>query len=227
MRRGSKLPMIKFMLLEMVNAPIHTNFFENRATDYAKLIFCPLRLDAFCALFTDNNKSCPLKTNVPPLNALIKFSNLIDKFSFVSLNSPLKPNVGVGCSIGTAPFYMIDAFSGRNSFDFTKVSEFVDKYRHFSIREVKEIPVVTIDSLFNSLYVPDLLCIDIEGYDYPVLLSMEARPKVICVENEGQIQDFDDLLDALAYVDQMSTAVYIEELDYEQQYQPLDAVTGL
>jgi len=37
----------------------------------------------------------------------------------------------------------------------------------------------------------------------------------------------DDLLDALAYVDQMSTAVYIEELDYEQQYQPLDAVTGL
>ena len=108
-------------------------------------------------------------------------------------------NVGVGCSIGTAPFYMIDGYSGRNSFDFTKVSEFVDKHQQFSIREVKEIPVVTIDSLFNSLYVPDLLCIDIEGLDYSVLLSMETRPKVICVENEGQIQDFDDLLKGMGY----------------------------
>ena len=123
-------------------------------------------------------------------------------------------NVGVGCSIGTAPFYMIDGYSGRNSFDFTKVSDFIDKHQQFSIREVKEIPVVTIDSLFNSLYVPDLLCIDIEGYDYSVLLSMEARPKVICVENEGQIQDFDDLLKGMGYgkiFNTVANGIYIHE----------------
>lgn len=108
-------------------------------------------------------------------------------------------NVGVGCSIGTMPFYMIDGYSGRNSFDKEKIEKFVSDYPQFSIREVRDIPVVTIDSLFMSLYVPDLLCIDIEGYDYAVLLSMEARPKVICVENEGQIQDFDDLLTGLGY----------------------------
>lgn len=108
-------------------------------------------------------------------------------------------NVGVGCSIGTMPFYMIDGYSGRNSFDYTKLSDFIDKYRQFSIQEIREIPMVTIDSLFQSLYVPDLLCIDIEGYDYPVLMSMDARPKVICVENEGQIQDFDDLLKSMGY----------------------------
>jgi len=123
-------------------------------------------------------------------------------------------NVGVGCSIGTAPFYMIDGYSGRNSFDFTKVSDFIDKHQQFSIREVKEIPVVTIDSLFNSLYVPDLLCIDIEGLDYSVLLSMETRPKVICVENEGQIQDFDDLLKGMGYdkiFNTVANGIYIHE----------------
>jgi hypothetical protein len=36
----------------------------------------------------------------------------------------------------------------------------------------------------------------------------------------------DDLIDALAYVDQMATAVYINEFDYTDQYVPLDAVTG-
>jgi FkbM family methyltransferase len=108
-------------------------------------------------------------------------------------------NVGVGCSIGTMPFYMIDGYSGRNSFDYTKVSDFIDKYQQFRIQEIRNIPVVTIDSLFQSLYVPDLLCIDIEGFDYPVLMSMNARPKVICVENEGQIQYFDDLLKGMGY----------------------------
>jgi hypothetical protein len=36
----------------------------------------------------------------------------------------------------------------------------------------------------------------------------------------------DDLLDALAYVDQMATIVYADEFDYADNYQPLDAVSG-
>lgn len=108
-------------------------------------------------------------------------------------------NVGVGCSIGSMPFYMIDGYSGRNSFDKATVEKFVSDYPQFKIQEVRDIPVVTLDSLFRSLFVPDLLCMDIEGLDYAVLMSMEERPKVLCVENEGHIKEFDDLLKSLGY----------------------------
>lgn len=36
----------------------------------------------------------------------------------------------------------------------------------------------------------------------------------------------DDLIDALAYVDQMATIVYQSEFDYKDNYQPLDPVSG-
>jgi hypothetical protein len=36
----------------------------------------------------------------------------------------------------------------------------------------------------------------------------------------------DDLIDALAYVDQMATAVYTSEFDYRDNYQPLDPISG-
>ena len=103
-------------------------------------------------------------------------------------------NVGVWTDYGTMPFYMIDKYSGRNSFDKDTVDRFIEDNPEFKITDVKQIPVVTLDSLFKSLYVPDLLCIDIEGFDYDVLYSMEARPTVICVENHGKVKDFDYLL---------------------------------
>ena len=36
----------------------------------------------------------------------------------------------------------------------------------------------------------------------------------------------DDLLDALAYVDQAATTVYLDEFETEDNYQPLDRLTG-
>lgn len=123
-------------------------------------------------------------------------------------------NVGVGCSVGSMPFYMIDSYSGRNSFDKEVVEKFTKDYPGFQISEVKQIPVVTLDSLFNSLYIPDLLCIDIEGLDYAVLYTMEGRPKVICVENEGHIKEFDDLLKLKGYAKLFNTignGIYLHE----------------
>lgn len=108
-------------------------------------------------------------------------------------------NVGIGCEPGIMPFYMIDDYSGRNSFDKETIDKFVLNYPEFSVNGVKQIPVVTIDSLFKSLFVPDLLCIDIEGLDYSVLFTMEGRPKIICAENEGKVKEFDDLLKGLGY----------------------------
>ena len=123
-------------------------------------------------------------------------------------------NVGVGCDIGSMEFYMVDAYSGRNSFDLTTVTRFTKEYPEFKITETRQIPVVTIDSLFKSLYVPDLLCIDIEGLDYAVIYMMEARPKVICVENEGKVKEFDDLLKLKGYDKLFNTignGIYLHE----------------
>ena len=123
-------------------------------------------------------------------------------------------NVGIGYTTGTLPFYMIDGLSGRNSFDKETVDKFVKDYPQFQISEVKQIPVITLDSLFKSMYVPDLLCIDIEGLDYAVIYMMEARPKVICVENEGKIKEFDDLLKLKGYdkiFNTIGNGIYLHE----------------
>lgn len=123
-------------------------------------------------------------------------------------------NIGIGSEIGVMPFYMIDDHSGRNSFNKDTVDKFVKDYPQFSVTAVKNIPVVTIDSLFKSMFVPDLLCIDIEGLDYSVLYTMEARPKVICVENEGLIRDFDDLLNLMKYdkiFNTIGNGIYLHE----------------
>ena len=126
-------------------------------------------------------------------------------------------NVGVSFIGGLTPFYMIDDYSGRNSFDKTTVDKFVAAYPEFKIREVKEIPVVLLDSIFKSLGTPHLLCIDIEGMDYIVLDGMIARPKVICVENEGKVQEFDDLLKTMKYdkiFNTIGNGIYLHESCY-------------
>jgi hypothetical protein len=37
----------------------------------------------------------------------------------------------------------------------------------------------------------------------------------------------DDMIDALAYVDQIATTVYADEFDFEDKYEPMDTVTGI
>lgn len=123
-------------------------------------------------------------------------------------------NVGIGVVPGVLPFYMIDDYSGRNSFDLETAQQFVRDHPSFSIQAIKEIPIVTLDSLFKSLYVPDLLCIDIEGLDYQVLEAMEGRPRIICVENHGRIKEFDDLMESKKYAklfNTVSNGIYINE----------------
>ncbi len=112
------------------------------------------------------------------------------------------------------PFYMVDDYSGRNSFDKATVDKFIAAYPEFQIREVKDIPVVLLDSLFKSLGTPHLLCIDIEGMDYIVLDGLIARPKVICVENEGKVEEFDDLLKGMKYdkiFNTIGNGIYLHE----------------
>ncbi|MCO6414642.1 FkbM family methyltransferase [Siccirubricoccus sp. KC 17139] len=98
-------------------------------------------------------------------------------------------NIGVGPTEGELPFYMIDEWSGRNSFDRAATEAFVTAHPEFSIREVRHIPVITLDQVVarhcGGAW-PDLLSIDIEGQDLAALatsgLRRGAGPRIICAE---------------------------------------------
>jgi FkbM family methyltransferase len=116
--------------------------------------------------------------------------------SFKPLYEQLRPEdrlltVGVGPATGTIDYYMIDDFSGRNTFNREVAEEFVRAYPQFSIREVRKIPVVTLDSIIDNHCEgrwPDLFCIDAEGLDLAIIRSSRLQaspgqgPAVVCVE---------------------------------------------
>jgi FkbM family methyltransferase len=117
--------------------------------------------------------------------------NLVDAFrehrpEDVTLNVGVSPAPGQDLT-----FYMIDKWSGRNTFSKDIAEEFVRAYPQFQITETISVPVVTIDAVvtqyFNGVF-PDFLSIDVEGLDEPVLRSInyeKSAPKVICVETVG------------------------------------------
>jgi FkbM family methyltransferase len=112
-------------------------------------------------------------------------------------------NVGVGIKSGFQDFYMIDEESGRNSFVKEVAEGFVVDYPQFSITEVKELPIFTIDQILKHRLTPDFLTIDIEGMDYEVLQSINycLHPfKVICVEIQPYSEeDIRSLMNGVGY----------------------------
>lgn len=100
----------------------------------------------------------------------------------------LNVNVGVALRPGTLPFYMIDQRSGRNTFDKATAELFVKENPKFQIREVIQVPVMTLNQLVDEhcpAGFPDLLSIDAEGLDTEILAAADFRqskPKVICFE---------------------------------------------
>lgn len=116
-------------------------------------------------------------------------------------------NFGVGKESGFIPFYMIDNYSGRNSFDFETVNAFVQDFPEFSIKQVVDLPVMTVAQILSNRAIPDFLTIDVEGLDYDILKSIdfERYPfKVICVEVGGS--------DKINYADAVSSL--LEENNY-------------
>lgn len=91
--------------------------------------------------------------------------------------------VGVGPERGELDFYMSDPMSGRNSF-----------MRELALEGVTEVskiqvPVVLVSDIIRDYaggVFPDFLSVDIEGFDYAVLKSIDYQlirgPRVICVE---------------------------------------------
>lgn len=123
-------------------------------------------------------------------------------------------NVGVGPNYDMLTFYMIDDYSGRNSFNKITIDVFTKDYPEFEVTGTVDIHVVTLDSLYDQMGIPDLLCIDIEGLDYDALEASSGRPKIICVENEGRIKEFDDLLKSKGYdkiFNTLGNGIYLHE----------------
>lgn len=114
--------------------------------------------------------------------------------SFKPLYEQLRPEdrlltLGVGPAPGSLDYYMIDDFSGRNTFDKSVAEEFVRAHPQFSIREVRRIPVVTLDTIIDTHCHgkwPDLFCIDAEGLDLAIIRASRLRaqdgPAIVCVE---------------------------------------------
>ena len=132
--------------------------------------------------------------------------NLFSQF-MVDRPYDINLNFGVGKQAGFIPFYMIDNYSGRNSFDFETVNAFIQDYPEFSIKQVVDLPVMTVAQILQNRAVPDFLTIDVEGLDYDILKSIDFKRypfKVICVEVGGS--------DKINYADAVSSL--LEENNY-------------
>ncbi|AUQ25600.1 FkbM family methyltransferase [Dickeya zeae] len=97
-------------------------------------------------------------------------------------------NVGVSKEDGELPFYYIDDFSGRNTFDEDLAVAFVTNNPNFKIQKVEKIKTLPINKIVSQYLDgkwPDFLSLDVEGLDYDVLESADFsqnRPTVICAE---------------------------------------------
>jgi len=113
--------------------------------------------------------------------------NLIEEFR-IRRPEDINLNCGVSDSAGEMTFYMVDKWSGRNSFDRSAVERFVREDPRFRITAEIRVPVITVDELIVRHCggrFPDLLSIDVEGLEGRILRSISYdkwAPKVICAE---------------------------------------------
>lgn len=143
--------------------------------------------------------------------------NLMQKF-YEFRPDDLNLNIGIADQNGFMTYYMIDDFSGRNTFDKKTADEFVQSHPEFSISATKEIPVMKLDDVVNKycdgIY-PDFLTIDVEGLDESILkassISDKNGPKLICVETCSG-DDSDSSLGITKFLTQRGYDIYIKTI---------------
>lgn len=124
---------------------------------------------------------------------------------------------GVGAENGEMTFYMVDKWSGRNSFNKSAVESFVKENPQFSITETIEVPVRKLNDILDEHWggtIPDYVSIDIEGSEYDVLKNFDLnkyRPKVITIEinpdNDHLKEKLFELMDKSEFVLYLVTGV--------------------
>jgi len=85
-------------------------------------------------------------------------------------------NCGIAPKHGKMPFYCTHE-PGRSSFDHATAVQ-------AGIRETIEVEVMTLETVMSRHGIPDLLTVDAEGLDIPILQSTDFSngPKVVCAE---------------------------------------------
>lgn len=94
-------------------------------------------------------------------------------------------DLNINCGVSDAassgmemPFYMIDNWSGRNSFNKETVEKFIKDYPQFSLQEVRNIPMKSLNTIFEENHIsscPDYMTIDIEGLEYAALKDFDIK----------------------------------------------------
>ena len=141
----------------------------------------PFRISNTALLYENGHRGINVEAN----------PNLMEAFT---THRPEDTNfqVGVGDEPGMMNFYLIDKYSGRNSFSKHDAVNFVKAYPEFKITEIIKIPVVTVAEILKRCgreTFPDLLSLDVEGLDEKIILSLDLKengPKVICVEDNDR-----------------------------------------
>lgn len=145
---------------------------------------------------------------------------LIEKFK-QERPDDINLNIGISDTEGILDFYMIDSQSPVNTFDKSIAEKTVQERPHLKINEIRKIKVLTLQQIideYSHSKFPDLLTIDIEGFDYKVLKSADFQttyPKVICVEvNDQEFPRMVSLMKSrsfLPYIRTISNTIFLHE----------------
>jgi len=101
-------------------------------------------------------------------------------------------NCGVGATEGAAVFYIMST-PGLNTFSSEEANRYSASGNH-AIRKKMKIEIKTVNHIIerNFSECPDLISLDIEGWDLVVLKSLDFlryRPKVFCIETLSYTED--------------------------------------
>lgn len=120
----------------------------------------------------------------PDPHAILKFQKLRPRDHCL--------NIGIGPEPGTAMFYVMTTPT-LSTFSRDEAERYVS-YGAEQIEATLQIPMRTINEVIETECkgVPDLISIDVEGYDLPILKSLDYerwRPKALCVETLTYVED--------------------------------------
>jgi FkbM family methyltransferase len=140
-------------------------------------------------------------------------------------------NVGVGPESGVLEFHVLSAPT-LSTFSVQEAKRYTEQFGHRIERTVK-VPICTFGQLVDDYFeaVPDLVSLDVEGLDLPILRSIDLsrhRPLVFCVETisyseTGQgrrIVEIDVLMENsgyLRYADTHINTIYVDEARWRQR----------
>ena len=72
---------------------------------------------------------------------------------------------------------------------FTKGSKYITTKNNHNWADAVKIPSITLDNLIEHYGTPDLIKIDVEGYEYTVLKGLTKQAKDICFEYHEEMDD--------------------------------------